>query len=312
MPKPKAKPVDTTPKPTQQQADEMAWELVFRGALVVVNHSGGKDSQAMLAKVRAIVPASQILVIHAELPDVEWEGTEEHARATSAGLAFVTCRAGKTLLGMVEKRGQWPSPQLRQCTSDLKRGPIEKVIRRWITAHGLSGLVVNAMGMRAEESPKRKDLSPWRRREGNETGKGAVREWYDWLPVHSYQRADVFEAIRAAGQEPHWAYAAGMSRLSCVFCIMSSQADLQTAARLKPALFAQYAALETKIGKTVFLGKAPPASEAEREAWREAVRRAKAEGKPRPNKARKPGVPIPITDVVRGRVSLPMLGACGN
>ncbi len=268
------------PKFTQFDADEQAWAMVRRGALVVVNHSGGKDSQAMLLKVRALVPSEQILVVHAELPGVEWEGTEEHARTTSAGLAFVTCRAKKTLLGMVEARGQWPSPKYRQCTSDLKRGPIETVIRQWIKRHGLPGLVVNAMGMRAEESANRKKLSPWNTREGKQTKTGSVREWCDWLPVHSYLRADVFEAIKAAGQEPHWAYAAGMSRLSCCFCIMASQADLQTAARLKPELLATYAALEQKIGKTVFLGKG--------------------------------NVPVPIGEVVRGRVSLPMLGACGN
>ncbi len=268
------------PRLTQFQADELAWSLIQRGALVVVNHSGGKDSQAMLIKVRALVPAEQILVIHADLPGVEWEGTEEHARLTSAGLAFVACRAKKTLLGMVEARRQWPSPKYRQCTSDLKRGPIETVIRRWIKKHNLSGLVVNAMGMRAEESSNRKNLSPWTQKPGKQTKGGAVREWYDWLPVHSHLRADIFESIKSAGETPHWAYAAGMSRLSCCFCIMSSQADLQTAARLKPDLFATYAALEVKIGKTVFLGKG--------------------------------NVPVPITEIVRGRVSLPMLGACGN
>ena len=71
-------------------------ELVRRGALFVVSHSGGKDSQAMLIEVRKIVPASQILVVHADLGEVEWPGTLEHAAATSKGLPFVVCRAGRT------------------------------------------------------------------------------------------------------------------------------------------------------------------------------------------------------------------------
>ena len=60
-----------------------------------------------------------------------------------------------------------------------------------------------------------------------------------------------FRVIRDAGQSPHWAYAAGMSRLSCVFCIMASRADLYTAAQLQPALYRQYANLEERIGHTL-------------------------------------------------------------
>ena len=37
------------------------FQLIKAGALFVVNHSGGKDSQAMLIKVRELVPADQIL-----------------------------------------------------------------------------------------------------------------------------------------------------------------------------------------------------------------------------------------------------------
>ena len=47
------------------------------------------------------------------------------------------------------------------------------------------------------------------------------------------------------------AYAAGMSRLSCVFCIMASRADLYTAAQLQPALYRRYVSLEERIGHTL-------------------------------------------------------------
>ena len=46
-------------------------ELVARGALFVANHSGGKDSDAMFDYLRELVPAEQIMLIHAELPGVE-------------------------------------------------------------------------------------------------------------------------------------------------------------------------------------------------------------------------------------------------
>lgn len=44
-----------------------------RGALFVINHSDGKDSQAMTQVVRDLVPTDQILVVHALLPEVVWE-----------------------------------------------------------------------------------------------------------------------------------------------------------------------------------------------------------------------------------------------
>lgn len=250
---------------TRQLTDlAQAQALATRGALFVLNNSGGKDSQAMLAAVRQVVPASQILVVHAELPGVEWRGTAEHAKAMSEGLEFRIVRAGKTFLGMVESTGRWPSPVHRQCTSDLKRGPIEKLVRAYIKEKGLSGLVVNCMGIRAEESAQRAcGLDKAGKKAGGTTvtlkanarNSKAGREWYDWLPIHGYTVADVKAEVIAAGQELHWAYAAGMTRLSCCFCIMASKADLATAARLNPALYAQYAALERKIGKTMFAGK---------------------------------------------------------
>ena len=102
--------------------------LIKRGALFVVNHSGGKDSQALYHYVMAHVPEEQVVVVHAILPEVEWDGVEEHVRATVTRPVY-TCRARRTLIEMIEERGMFPSPSMRQCTSDLKRGPIEKTVR---------------------------------------------------------------------------------------------------------------------------------------------------------------------------------------
>jgi DNA sulfur modification protein DndC len=213
--------------------------------MFVVNHSGGKDSQAMFHFVRKHVPAEQVIVVHALLPDVEWEGVEEHVRATTEGVPVLTCRSRRTLLQMIEERGMFPSPSQRQCTSDLKRGPIERTIRQ--TGHKL---IVNCMGMRAQESASRSKLVTFKL---NERNSKAGREWYDWLPIHDWLVEEVFALIKAAGQEPHWAYAKGMSRLSCCFCIMSSKADLTTAAKLNPELYAKYVALERSTGQVMLM-----------------------------------------------------------
>lgn len=44
------------------------------------------------------------------------------------------------------------------------------------------------------------------------------------------------------------AFAAGMSRLSCRFCVLSSRADLVCSARLNPDLADRYAEVERRIG----------------------------------------------------------------
>ena len=101
----------------------MIRSLIARGALFIINHSGGKDSQAMTLKLGELVPRRQLLVIHADLPGVDWEGLVDHIDATAFGLPILVARAGKTFLEMVEHRGMFPSPANRQCTSDLKRVP---------------------------------------------------------------------------------------------------------------------------------------------------------------------------------------------
>jgi DNA sulfur modification protein DndC len=229
--------------------------LIARGALFVVNHSAGKDSQAMLIQLRRIVPQEQLLLVHADLGEVEWAGNVEHIRETAPDLPLVIARARRGLLQMVEERGMFPSPQQRQCTSDLKRGPIEREVRRYLKANPrFGGLVVNCMGMRAEESTSRAKLVTFKLNAKNSV---AGREWYDWCPIHHLTKVEVFAEIERAGEEPHWAYKAGMTRLSCCFCIMASKADLTTAARLNPELYARYVALEKRIGHTMSMERRP-------------------------------------------------------
>lgn len=223
--------------------------LINSEALFVINHSGGKDSQAMFDYLYMRVPFRNIIVVHAVLPEVDWEGVEEHVRATTRGLPVFTCRSRRTLLEMIEERGMFPSPTLRQCTSDLKRGPIERTIRQYAKATGRR-LIVNCMGMRAEESPARAKAKVFKFNEKNSKN---GREWYDWLPIHDWLEGEVFARIAKAGQEPHWAYKAGMTRLSCCFCIMASKADLTTAAKLNPTLYAKYVGLERSTGQVMMM-----------------------------------------------------------
>lgn len=236
-------------------------EQIRAGALFVSNHSGGKDSQAMLIRLLEFIPRHQLIVVYADLGKVAWPGAKELARkqAEDNGLPFIVASASKTLLTMVERRFEtrpsvpsWPSASTRQCTSDLKRGPIQREVRRYAKANGFK-TIVNCLGLRAEESPGRA-----KKQEFSRMGiSNSVNTWYEWLPVHNYLTPEIFKTIKDAGQEPHYAYALGNERLSCVFCIMASKNDLRNGAKQHPELLEEYHQLEVKTGYTMHMGRIP-------------------------------------------------------
>jgi DNA sulfur modification protein DndC len=239
-------------------------DLIERGALFVVNHSGGKDSQAMYLKLRDIVPAAQMVHVHADLGAVEWAGAYAHILATTGGERLLVCNAKRDLLQMIE--GPWhvplahPAPVHQRPEARPHRAHHPRPGRRAQGARRAGwNLVVNCMGMRAEESSSRAKLTTFKLSARNSI---AGREWYDWLPIHDMLETEVFATIAAAGQQPHPVYAKGMSRFSCCFCIMASQKDLTTAAQLSvtnpelfndPTVYAQYVGLERSTGQVMLM-----------------------------------------------------------
>lgn len=199
-------------------------------------------------------------------PSARRSGLErfDHAerQAAAAAVPFLIARAGKTFFDMVEHRFKvrpgpnsscWPSASNRQCTSDLKRDPIMREVRRYAVGRGIS-TVVTCMGIRAAESPRRAKAPTW---STNARGSRAGRRWFDWLPIHHLTTTEVFEVIRIAGQEPHSAYAAGNQRLSCVFCILGSGRDARNGAIHHPELFARYVEIERRTGYTMHQSRRP-------------------------------------------------------
>lgn len=225
-------------------------KLIERGALFIVNHSGGKDSQAMFNFIWNNVPHDQIHVVHAHLPGVEWEGTADHVKKTIGSIPYHEVVAVKTFFDMVKHRGFWPSPKYRQCTSDLKRGPIEVKVREISKKTG-NKLIVNCVGLRFFESAARSKIGETFKLSTKNSKAG--REWYEWLPIYDWRVEQVVSYVAQNGQELHWAYKKGMTRLSCCFCIMAKSNDLKTAAKLNPELFETYVKMEKELDQTFIM-----------------------------------------------------------
>jgi 3'-phosphoadenosine 5'-phosphosulfate sulfotransferase (PAPS reductase)/FAD synthetase len=224
----------------------------------VVNHSGGKDSTRMLGLVRNKFRDSSTHVVMADTGF-------EHQRPISAadfarhrcaefGLNLTVVRNPKrTYLEMVEHRGMFPSPRFRQCTSDLKRSPIEKFIRT--IPHKV---IVNCIGIRAEESHLRSRLAPLAVNASLTTRDRTV---YTWLPIFDQSLADVLawhwvNSIRLHPvyvPEYHKDGTTGgyLRRLSCRVCIFSTNADLRAIYENDRPAFEQVSRLESQLGYTM-------------------------------------------------------------
>ena len=230
----------------------LAEEAALRDGWWLLNTSGGKDSQTMIrVAVRRAeevgVPRERLLAVHADLGDVEWPGTKELAerQARHYGLRFEIVRREETLLDGVRRRGMWPSPRARYCTSDWKRAPVQKLMTRVARESGdRPATIINCLGLRAEESPGRARRAPWSLDERASNGR---RQVWTWLPIHGWSESQVWASIRASGVAFHGAYR-HVGRLSCALCIFAPRAALIAAGRENRELLEEYVRVEAETG----------------------------------------------------------------
>ncbi|GAA2802888.1 hypothetical protein GCM10010441_29520 [Kitasatospora paracochleata] len=232
---------------------------------IVVASSGGKDSQAMLDEVvrstdAAGVPRDRIVVVHNDLDatdsgeSIEWPGTMELAReqAEHYGLRFVTLRRPQGgLWRQLLQRRMWPSSSARWCTSDQKSAQALKLLTALVKESRRAGVqgrpvrILYCLGLRAQESTGRAGKAPIAVDHSASNGQRTVVRWH---PIHNWSERQVWERIAETGVRYHWAYDAGMERLSCSLCVLSSGKDLVCAARLRRPLAVEYAGAEAEIG----------------------------------------------------------------
>jgi 3'-phosphoadenosine 5'-phosphosulfate sulfotransferase (PAPS reductase)/FAD synthetase len=224
---------------------------------VVINSSGGKDSQVALHTVmqkcrKENYPDDQIVISHQDLGEAEWPGTKDLVYQQAACYGDLRVEVTKyrnkdgeekSLLDYVRRRGKWPSSQQRYCTSDFKRGPGGRVVTKLFKE--APGDVLQVYGFRAEESPARAKKVTWA---ANTKLTTKSRRVFDWLPIHNMLETEVWDIIKKSGVPYHNAYDLGMPRLSCRFCIFAPKSALLIAGRANPELLDEYIALEKEIG----------------------------------------------------------------
>jgi len=235
-----------------REIDTLLAEHGEANVALVVSMSGGKDSCAMLAYLHDRYPQVETHVVHADtgFEHIKPISAEAFARQVTESLGYtlaVVRNPNKTYLEMVERRGMFPAMSMRQCTSDLKRGPIEVYLRN----HCQAKVIVNCIGIRADESTARSKQTPWKL---NTKLSKAGRLVYDAMPIFTMTTEQVYAdlATRSIPLHPVYRRAGGyLDRLSCRVCIFFSPSDLAATQVHDNEAFELIAALEDRLGHTM-------------------------------------------------------------
>ncbi|MCW8308821.1 phosphoadenosine phosphosulfate reductase family protein [Acidiphilium sp. PA] len=221
--------------------------LLANEAAVAIGVSGGKDSCAVAIAVdrhlSVIGHTGPRILIHADLGRMEWRDSlpscQRLAERIGWELVIVRRQAGDLLhrwngrwannvaryaaLECVQVILPWSTPSMRFCTSEAKT----KVIASALAKRFPGRPILNVTGIRREESATRR-AKPVCAIDSNLATRR--REALVWNPIIEWPIEHVWRTIVAASLT-HEAYAVyGSTRVSCVFCIMSSIGDLRAAA----------------------------------------------------------------------------------
>ncbi|MFJ1470193.1 adenine nucleotide alpha hydrolase family protein [Massilia orientalis] len=218
--------------------------LLARDCVVAIGVSGGKDSDACAIAVnkhlKEIGHTGPRLLVHSDLGRIEWTESLSQCERLAAHLGWellvVRRQAGDMMdrwqgrwknnvaryadLSCVKLILPWSTPSMRFCTSELKAAVISSALKKRFPGQH----IVNVAGIRREESDNRAK-APVSKPDPRLDRKGL--EGYTWNAAIEFSIDQVLGTIASSGLALHEGYAKyGMSRISCAYCIMSSEADL--------------------------------------------------------------------------------------
>lgn len=224
--------------------------LLQAGAPVALGVSGGKDSCALAIAtdeyLDSIGHTGPRVLIHSDLGRIEWRDSlptcQRLAKFLDMELIVVRRGAGDMMdrwqvrwqnnvaryadLRCVKLILPWSTPSMRFCTSELKTAIICAYLKKRFPGQ----TIISAAGIRREESAKRAK-APISAVQKLLDVKTVGTRGYNWHPILEWSKEDVFALLTNRGFDLHEAYTRyGLSRVSCSYCIMSSQADLKASA----------------------------------------------------------------------------------
>jgi 3'-phosphoadenosine 5'-phosphosulfate sulfotransferase (PAPS reductase)/FAD synthetase len=121
----------------------------------------------------------------------------------------------------------WSTASMRFCTSELKTSIICRALVRRFPGQ----TILSATGIRRQESPNRAK-APVAKPQPKLASASWGTKGLDWHPILDWTTRQVFGYLEEKEVPLHEAYTRyGSSRVSCCFCILSSQNDLAAASR---------------------------------------------------------------------------------
>ncbi len=213
---------------------------------IIVQFSGGKDSQACLIKAVNDYGKDNVTAIFC---DTGWEHpcTYDHIKyvVENLGVQLITLRNEKvgSFQNLCKQMKCFPVASRRACTAVLK---IEPMID-WVVNQNDSLIIIQ--GIRAMESKSRSEMlvecSYFKDYYIRIIGKNGKEKWAEdyhrtkvlkWCethdasvlrPIFKWSAQDVIDYILKNGQKPNPLYSKGASRVGCFPCIMSRFSDIR-------------------------------------------------------------------------------------
>lgn len=275
--------------------------LLSNHAPVAIGVSGGKDSTA--AAFATCEYLDQLghtgprVLIHSDLGRTEWRESlpqcERLAQRLGLELLVVRRPAGDMLdrwltrwsnnveryinLDCVKLILPWSTAAMRFCTSELKTA----IICRELVKRFPGQTILSVSGVRREESDNRKH-APICKQQNKLTSVTHQTTGYDWSPLVEWTLDDVLNLHEEYEFPLHEAYRTN-TRVSCVFCILASHADLLASTTWPEHAELYRAMVDLEISSTFsfqdagWLGDLAPRllTDAQRAGLKEAKRRAR-------------------------------------
>lgn len=253
---------------------------------IIVQYSGGKDSQASLLWAVEKYGAKNIT---AQFSDTKWESpiTYKHIKETLDDLGVelieLTNKKFGGMEGMVKYKGRFPSPKARFCTEELKVKPFID----WLLDECHESVLL-IQGIRKAESSRRSKMSEscrlfkyYLQPYGHDIKKISEKYPKGKPKFHNYRKKDVLkwiekyddsilrpmfhesgqyviDYIKLKGQKPNPLYKMAMNRVGCFPCIMITVPEFGQYAERFPDRIEELVKIEEEQGTSFFTpGKIP-------------------------------------------------------